>query len=442
MARKKKPQKTATLQISGLSHEGRGIAKEDGKITFVFGALTDETVNVLYTHSRGKFNEANTTEVISPASNRVTPACEYFGICGGCSLQHLKHEDQISHKQSTLQELLKHQANAEPQQWLDPITDKSLGYRRKARLSVRHVAGKQKVLVGFRERYSRFVANIDHCAILHPSIGEHLDDISAMLFTLEQRDHIPQIEVAVTDSVSALIIRHLTPLPEHDLEILKNFAIEFKLHIYLQPKGIDSIYLFQPEKDDDKLRYTLKQDKLTLAFHPAQFTQINHAINDKMIIQAINLLDLKPSDKVLDLFCGIGNFSLPAAKHSQFVTGVEGAKDAVEQAKENAVINNIDNTTFHTANLFEDCEHLPWATQRYDKLIIDPPRSGAEQILALLPHWQPDKIIYVSCNPATLARDTKQILAAGYQLTNTGIMDMFPHTQHVEAMALFTRITS
>ena len=410
MARKKRQQKSATLQVTGLSHEGRGISKADGKITFVFGALPDETVNVLYTCSRGKFDEADTTDVITPAKNRVSPPCEYFTMCGGCSLQHLKHEDQLRHKQASLGELLLHQAGTVPQEWLAPITDQTLGYRRKARLSVRHVPGKQKVLVGFRERNSRFVANIDHCAVLHPSVGKHLTDMSDMLYTLEQRDHIPQIEVAITDTATALIIRHLESLAENDLNILRKFADQFNYYIYLQPKGVDSIHLFHPNKDDDKLSYTLQQDNLTLRFHPAQFTQINQPINDKMITQAIKLLDLQPTDNVLDLFCGIGNFSLPAAKHSHTVIGIEGANDAVEQAKQNAKLNNINNTTFHTANLFNDCSHFSWATQRYDKLIIDPPRSGAEQVLAMLSHWQPHKIAYVSCNPSTLARDTKHII--------------------------------
>ena len=437
----KKQQKTATLQITALSHEGRGIAKEDGKITFVFGALPNETVKVLYTYTRGKFNEANTTEVITAADNRVSPPCQYFGTCGGCGLQHLKHADQIHHKQATLSELLLHQASATPKQWLAPITDQQLGYRRKARLSVRHVAGKQKVLVGFRERYSRYVANIDHCVILHPSVGQHINDISDMLYTLEQRDHIAQIEVAITDDTSALIIRHLQPLPEHDLDILKQFADTFNFQIYLQPKGIKTIHLFHPENINDKLSYTLQQDNITLEFHPSQFTQINQAINDKMIIQAIELLDLQPTDSVLDLFCGIGNFSLPAARHSQHVTGIEGADDAVKQAQDNAHLNNIENTEFHCANLFEACADFDWAKQSYDKVIIDPPRSGAEYILTLLPTLQPKRIVYVSCNPATLARDSQYIIAAGYRLENAGIMDMFPHTQHVEAMALFVRNT-
>ena len=434
-----KPNLTTEATITGLSHEGRGICKIDEKTTFVFGGLPDETVVLTYRKKRNKFDEATVTEVLKQSDLRVKPPCEFFGLCGGCSLQHMQHNYQLEHKQKTLLELLQHQANTQPEEILTPLTALQLGYRRKARLSVNYVPKKEKVMVGFRERRGRYVADMNSCKVLHPNIGEKISAFSTLFYNLENKPEIKQLEVAITDTVTAVIIRHMKPFCDSDLKQLEIFAEQHQLHIYLQPKGVDSIHLFYPKQTYDKLNYKLPEFELIMEFHPAQFTQVNQEINEKMLSQAVNLLDLQPTDKVLDLFCGIGNFTLPCAKTAAKVIGFEGAGDAVKQARQNAEINNIDNCEFFTEDLFNETDYHPVLTQKFDKVILDPPRSGAQEVLKLLPKWQAERIVYVSCNPATFARDAKAITEQGYKLMKAGIIDMFPHTQHVEVMALFQK---
>lgn len=434
-----KPNLTSEAKITGLSHEGRGICKIEEKTTFVFGGLPEETVILTYKKRRNKFDEATVTEVIEASPLRIEPPCEFFGLCGGCSLQHMQHDFQLEHKQKTLLELLQHQASTQPQEILTPLTAAQLGYRRKARLSVNYVPKKEKVMVGFRERRGRYVADMDSCKVLHPNIGERIAAFSALFFDLENKPEVKQLEVAVTDTATAVIIRHMKPFCDSDLKQLSDFAKKHKLHLYLQPKGVDSIHLFYPKQQYDKLHYTLPEFNLIMEFHPSQFTQVNQEINEKMLSQAIRLLDLQPNDKVLDLFCGIGNFTLPCARTAAKVIGFEGAGDAVKQARLNAEINNIDNCEFFTEDLFTETDYHPILLQKFDKVILDPPRSGAQEVLKLLPKWQTNLIVYVSCNPATFARDTKSITEQGYKLAKTGIIDMFPHTQHVEVMALFQK---
>jgi 23S rRNA (uracil1939-C5)-methyltransferase len=274
---------------------------------------------------------------------------------------------------------------------------------------------------------------------LDPRVGLLIEEMSQWLHSLSIKENIPQLELASTDDECALIIRHLEPFIEEDLAKLRTFAQTHQLKLYLQPKGIDSIYLFEPPAADPKLYYRLAEQNLNFQFHPAQFTQVNHEINQLMIKQALHLLDLQPDDRVLDLFCGIGNFSLPIAQLAGQVIGVEGDESSVVQAKTNATINQIANVDFYSSNLFADIQGQPWAKLKYQKILLDPPRAGAFEIIGQFQKWQPEKIVYVSCNPATLARDAKSLIAQGYTLQSAGIMDMFPHTQHVEVMALFCK---
>ena len=330
-------------------------------------------------------------------------------------------------------------AHTKPNEILPPLVANIWGYRNKARMGVKYVPGKNKVLVGFREKDSRYLANLVQCEVLHPSVGMHLTDISDMLYKLEARDKIPQIEVAVDDYDTALIIRHLTDLCESDLNQLKQFAEDFKYKLYLQPKGIDTIHQVYPEPPE-LMHYRLDDYNVELQFEPYQFTQVNSEINKKMIARAIELLEVTKEDNVLDLFCGLGNFTLPIATKCKSIIGVEGDADSIKQAQANAALNDIQNAKFYCANLFEPPYNREWSQQRFDKVLLDPPRTGAKQVIDFFNQWQPQKIVYVSCNPATLARDAALIIEQGYTLQKAGVMDMFPHTQHVESIALFEKV--
>ncbi len=436
--RKRIPTDIITAHVTQLNHEGRGIAHIDGKATFIFGALPNETVQFKYTQCHSKFDEGNAIEIGEKSDDRVTPLCKHFGICGGCSLQHLSGDAQRAHKQNVLLEHFQHQAQCAPQELLAPLYAHPWGYRRRARLSVKFVPKKNAVLVGFRERNSSFVANIIQCETLHPSVGHKIKPISECLMTLEAKASIPQIEVAIGDTITAIIVRHLTELPKSDIEKLITLSIENHFYLYLQPKGHDTIHCVYPEHPE-KLFYDIPSENIKIHFKPAQFTQINQDINLKMIARAIELLELKSTDRVLDLFCGIGNFSLPIAKHTGHVVGVEGSDEAILQAKENAVSNHIPNTAFYTADLSADLASHSWADAQYDKILLDPPRAGAKELMPSLSRWNPQRIVYVSCNPITLARDTQHLLQLGYRLEKAGVMDMFPHTEHIEAIALFVK---
>lgn len=437
--KKKLPQDPTTATTTRLSHDGRGITQIEGKTTFLFGALAHETVQFQYTQMRGQFDEGTTTAVLDASPDRVTPKCPHFGVCGGCSLQHMDPAAQRTFKEAALLDLLAHQAKIIPHAVLPPITSPPWGYRRKARIGLKCVPKKEKVIVGFRERNGRFITDATRCEVLHPSVGEALEALSACLFQLTTRAHLPQIEVAVDDTQTAIILRHLVPLPPEDLAQLEAFCEAHAWRLYLQPGGADSISLHSPQGVDPALSYRLPQYDLTLAFMPQQFTQINATVNLQMIDQAITLLDLNENDRVLDLFCGIGNFSLPLAQRAAHVVGVEGDESAVAQATHNAQINGLTQATFHYADLFETPYNGDWAAQRYDKILLDPPRAGAQAVVSHIAQWDPKRIVYVSCNPATLARDAAILHAKQYQLSAVGILDMFPHTQHVEAMALFEK---
>lgn len=443
MSRRRRKQKLPAepqhAVIENLSHEGRGVARIDGKTVFIEGALPGETVMFRYTRRRSRHDEGVVTEVLTASSQRVVPPCEYYGMCGGCSLQHLDPGAQIAHKQSVLLDDLQHIGKVRPEEVLPPLTGPLWGYRQKARLGVRYVRKKERVLVGFREKHSAFLADMRRCKILAPQIGERLEDLSALIGRLSGYDRIAQIEVALGDEGAALIFRNLVQLTDTDHDLLSEFGRQFDFQIYLQPKGPDSVHLLWP--GSATLRYALPEQGVTLEFLPNDFTQVNTAINRDMVTRAIGLLQPAPTDRVLELFCGLGNFSLPVAKQVRQVVGVEGDAGLVARARENASRNGIGNVEFNSANLLDDVRDQPWLRrQQYDKLLLDPPRSGAAEVIPQLAGAGARRIVYVACNPATLARDAGMLVHdQGYRLVSAGVMDMFPHTAHVESIALFVK---
>lgn len=427
------------LTIDRFSHEGRGIASIDGKLAFVEGALPGETVRATYFATHKKYDELRTEAVLSASSDRVTPPCAHFSICGGCSLQHMSREAQISFKQGVLAEQFRHFGGIEPQEWLPPLLDAELGYRRKARLGVKFVIKKDELLVGFREKQSNFLADIRQCEVLDARIGHELTALREMINGLVMRDRIPQIEVAAGDEAVALVFRHMEPLPDSDVAALTAFCAARSWHLYLQPGGNDSVHKVWPADGEERLYYALPDFGLTMAFHPMDFTQVNAGLNRRMMNLALELLDPQAADRVLDLFCGLGNFTLPLATRAKEVIGVEGIQAMADRGSENARRNGLSNVSFYAQDLFVDFSQQPWARQGFDRILIDPARSGAEEVVKYLPRFKAKRVVYVSCNPATLARDAGLLKEAGYKLLKAGVMDMFTHTTHVESIAVFEK---
>ena len=435
--RRKLKSKIYEIEIESLSHEGRGISHIDNKVIFTRGALPGEKVMASRTLSRAKYEEADVVEVIKPSGDRIDPKCAVYGICGGCSFQHLSSLNQINAKHDWLQSAFMGQAKVQPKEWLEPLQVESWGYRRKARLGVRYVAKKEKVLVGFRERKSSFVTVMSRCEVLHPSIGDNLELLSECIESLSIKEHVPQIEVAIAEQDTILILRHLQPLNDNDEEILNDFAKKLSITWYLQSGGLDTI---KPLSNPVQLTYSLPKHDIVMSFLPNDFTQVNFELNKKMISLAIDLLDLNEKDNVIDLFCGLGNFTLPISRYANEVVGIEGDRGLVERAKANAEANDISNASFYKADLFEDVSGFEWFRGRnYNKALIDPARTGAIEIVELLPKLNVERLVYVSCNPATLARDTARLIDLGFSLESAGVMDMFPQTAHVESIALFVR---
>ena len=434
--RKRLPEPVSAVTIESLGHDGRGVTHLEGKAVFIDGALPGEVVSFEYLSSRRKFDEGRVTGILQASPDRVEPKCPHFGLCGGCSLQHMAPGAQIRAKQQVLLDNLRHIGKVEPGTVLPALTGEVWGYRTKGRLGAKDVIKKGRVLVGFREKRSPYVADLSRCEVLHPSIGEKLPELSALIEQLEARARIPQIEVAVTESATALVFRHLDPLSEADIEKLQQFAAEHAFQVYLQAAGPDSVQPLHPQQGP--LSYRLPVQDIEIQFRPTDFTQINTGINAQMIARVLEMLALSAADRVLDLFCGLGNFTLPMARHAGAVTGVEGESGLVSRARENARLNGIDNVTFHTANLVEDQVEATWAGGGYNKVLLDPPRSGAAEVLDVLGNIRPDRIVYVSCHPGSLARDAGILVnEKGYRLASAGVMDMFPHTAHVESIALF-----
>lgn len=442
MAKKRKPRvslELVTATIESLSHDGRGIARIENKTVFVDGALPGEDVIFSYVNHKKNYDEAIVKEICSASELRVSPRCEYFGVCGGCNLQHLQHAAQVEFKQKDLLDKLERIGKTKPEEVLPPLTSEEWGYRRKARLGAKLVAKKGRVLVGFREKRKPYLADMLRCEVLHPSVGEHLDALSDLIGELSIPDKIPQVEVAIGDEIKGLVFRHLEPLSNADQQALVRFGEQREFQIYLQPKGPDTIHCIWPESPLP-LSYTHPDFDVTLEFEPSDFTQVNTGINRQMVKRAVDLLELSADETVLDLFCGLGNFSLPLARVAKQVVGVEGDAGLVKRASDNAARNGLTNVEFHLADLFSDFTQAPWISS-VDKLLIDPPRSGALEVSCLLNRFQPKRVVYVSCDPGTLARDVEEIVhRQGYRLLKAGIMDMFPHTAHVESIAVFERI--
>ena len=437
--RKSIPSTPVAAKIESFAHDLRGVTHVNNKAVFVDGALPGEEVEFVYTDIRRDFAEARIERVITPAPNRIEPRCPHFGVCGGCSLQHLDEAEQINIKQNLLMEQFRRIGKVEPAEIWPPLTGPHWGYRHKARLGVKWVVKKGKVLVGFREKASSFLAELETCLVLHPKVGERLQDLSALIESLSIRDQIPQIEVAVGDERAALVFRVLTAPSPEDLEWLRGFAQRFEFDLYLQPKGPDSIVASWPD-NPPLLGYQLSDNNVEFRFQPTDFTQVNVAINRKMVNRVMETLDPQATDEILDLFCGIGNFTLPLARKATHVIGIEGGVEAVARARQNAVDNGLDNVAFHVADLTQEQDSTLWANRKYDKVLLDPSRAGAMEILAYAKKWAASRIVYVSCNPSTLARDAGILVnELGYRLVKAGVMDMFPHTTHVESIALFER---
>ncbi len=435
------PEESVEVEITAMSNEGRGIAHVDDRTVFIDQALVGERVLFKYTRLTSKIAEGGAVEVLQASELRVEPKCDAFKMCGGCSLQHMSSQAQIELKQAMLLDQLKHN-EVTPEEVLPPLLGPEYGYRHKARLGVRYVHKKEKVLVGFRERNSSFITETTRCEVLHPSVGEIIDDLARCINRLEEKRTIPQIEVAVGDNQTVLVFRHLEILSDSDRQILSDFCKQNSLVCYLQAGKPDDLELLYPQQAES-LYYQLptRAAELKIEFQPSDFTQVNPEINKRMVSNTIDYLDLNKTDVVLDLFSGLGNFSLAMAGQCKQVTAVEGSLVMVKKARDNASLNNIENVEFIYADLYSD-EVLtaPWLKQKYDKILLDPPRSGAAAILPALKKMQAKVIVYVSCHPATLARDANVLVhELGYKLTKAGIMNMFPHTGHVESIAVFEK---
>ena len=424
-------------RIETLSHDGRGIARLEGKTVFVDGALPGERVLLRYRSQRRSFDEGEVVEVMESSPLRRSPKCPHFGTCGGCRLQHLDGGAQIEAKQRVLLDNLRRLGGVAPDAVLPPLTGPAWGYRRKARLGVKYVRKKGRVLVGFRERHSALVADLQRCEVLHPSVGERIADLAALIASLEARERIAQIEVAVSDDTTALVLRNLDPLSDTDRARVAAFGRAQRLQMWLQPAGPDSA---QPlEADAPPLTYRLPEADVTLEFTPTDFTQINAAVNNAMVTSALTLLEPQ-GRRVLDLFCGLGNFTLPLARQARAVVGVEGDSGLIARAVGNAARNGIGNVRFHTCDLAGPLDQEPWIGEGFDRVLLDPPRSGALEVLPALGRLGAERVVYVSCHPATLARDVGLLVQQhGYRLQAAGVMDMFPHTAHVESIALLVR---
>ncbi|MGE3919483.1 MAG: 23S rRNA (uracil(1939)-C(5))-methyltransferase RlmD [Gammaproteobacteria bacterium] len=429
-----------TAHIKGLSHDGRGIAHIDGKVVFIDQALPGETVTFQYRKRSKNYAEGIAIDIQNPSADRVQPKCQHFSICGGCSLQHINHEAQLALKQNNLLEQLQHFGQVKPKTILPTIVGPTFAYRHKARLGVKWVAKKNKVLVGFREKSSHFLADLELCEVLSPPVGQLLNPLSQLIAQFSIKESIPQIEVAIGTDKTALIFRHLVPFNETDLALLKAFAQTHQIAIYLQPKSLDSIHLYWPNDTDEQITYLLPEYDIKFVYHPSAFAQVNPFINQQMIKQALELLAVDKNEIVLDLFCGFGNFTLPLAKFTKEVIGIEGNAQAVSQGTQNAALNHMNNVRFLVEDLNKPENFGAWSRQSYDKILLDPPRLGAQELLPTIADIKPKRIVYISCNPATLARDAGILVNQyQYQLTQVGIMDMFPQTSHVESMAVFEK---
>ena len=439
MARKKR-REPETATIESATHDGRGIAAVSGKKVFVAGALPGEEVEFIRRKSRRNYDEAELLQVLTPSADRIEARCEAFGRCGGCSLQHVSAEYQRDIKSQTLRDNLERIGKVVPDSWLETITAPVWNYRRRARLAVKDVPAKGRTLVGFRERHAPYITDMHRCEVLAVPVDGWLDALSEMIGKLSIRARLPQIEVAIAENALALVFRVLDAPSDEDQQLLREFGAERNCRIYLQPAGLDSLQLIEPPEMVEPLCYTLPEFDIRIDFEPVDFVQVNSDINRLMVHRAIELLQPGPDDRVLDLFCGIGNFSLPLARRSATVLGIEGEKTLVERAARNALNNDLNNVEFRVADLNKIDGTEAWVKAGWDRVLLDPARSGALEVVSRMKLLGPERIVYVSCHPGTLARDAAVLVhEQGYKLESAGIIDMFPHTAHVESIAVFTR---
>lgn len=441
------------FKVETLSHEGRGIAhygtetnhpsEKQGKKVFIRYALPGETVKAQITHQAKKLEEADNIQLLSdPSPYRVEPICPHFGVCGGCNMQHIHPDEQIRLKHNVLKSHLEHFAGLQPEQWLAPLRSTRTDYRHKARIGVRYLPKQNQLLMGFREAQSNHLIEIKTCKILDQQLDSALPELKVLLESLTGKAAIGHIELAKGDSEIALLIRHTEKLKDVDVNRLREYALQKQWQLYLQPAGVDSLHRVDDPQASMQLHYRLNDFDIEFGFNPTDFTQVNPTVNPQMVKMACDLLDLQHGDSVLDLFCGLGNFSLPLARQvgaNGNVVAVEGSEEMVKRGTENALNNGITNVTFYAQDLTKDFSQFSWANQGFDALLIDPPRAGAEQVMHYVPNFGAKKIVYVSCDPATLARDAGILSQYGYQLRKAGVMDMFTHTGHVESIALFEK---
>lgn len=424
--------------VVDLSHDARGVARIDGKTVFVDDALPGERVLLRRTGRGRSFDEARLERVLLASPRRIAPGCAHFGLCGGCALQHLDPAAQLEFKQSQLIESLGRIGGVAPERILPPLTGPAWGYRRRARLGVRFVTAKGRVLVGFRERSAPYVADLRACPVLAPPADGLIEPLAALIGSLSIATRVPQVEVAVADDACALVLRTLEPPTPVDREKLCAFEARWRVRLYLQPGGTDTVVPLAG--DGPPLHYTLRAFGLRIEFGPVDFIQVNGPLNEAMVERAVELLDVPPDAEVLDLYCGLGNFTLALASRARAVTGVEGEATLVARARANAASNTVANATFHASDLATRTFAEPWAARRYERVLLDPPRAGARDVLQVVGGCGASRVVYISCHPGSLARDAGDLVRDhGFRLVAAGVMDMFPHTMHVEAMAVFDR---
>ncbi len=427
--------------VESLDHDGRGVAHVEGKAIFIEGALPGERVAYATLRRKPTFESARAEAILKASSQRVTPRCPHFGVCGGCSMQHLEPRAQVAIKQRVLEDVFWHIARLKPENILPPILGPAWGYRRRARLTVRRVPKKGGVLVGFHEKRSSYVAVMDSCAILPAPISALLPELKVLVGALSIAERLPQIEVAVGDAPAALVFRILGPLTSADETRLRAFADQHGVHVYLQAGGPDTATIFHPPQAPWPA-YCLPDFDVAVRFRPTDFTQVNHDLNRVLVRRALGLLKVHPGERIADMFCGLGNFTLPLARMGARVVGIEGSAPLIARAKENAAANGLaECIDYLVADLFAVTPEMLAGWGRFDKMLIDPPREGAVALVKSLGEDAPPRIVYVSCNPATLARDAAVLVhEKGYRLVAAGIANMFPHTSHVESVALFERL--
>jgi 23S rRNA (uracil1939-C5)-methyltransferase len=431
-----KPSEVIEADIVDLAHDGRGVARIDGKAVFVDGALPGERVRLRVIKRRRHLDEAGLVEVLTASPDRVVPACAHFGLCGGCSLQHLSAPAQLAAKERQLLDNLERIGRVRPERVLAPLRGPAWAYRRRARLGVKYVHKKGRVLAGFREREKPYLADLQRCEVLQEPLANLPRDLAALVETLDIREQIPQVEVAGGDAAIALVFRVLKAPGPQDTEKIAAFGAQQGVQIFLQTGGLDTV---QPlAQDYPPLRYAVDGGRVGIEFGPVDFIQVNREINASMVDAALELLLPTGNDTALDLFCGLGNFTLPLARRAARVVGIEGDAALVAKAAANAGRNGIGNAAFFRENLFEPTQFGPWANEHYDLVLLDPPRAGAAALLARMAHWRPRRVVYISCHPGSLARDAENLVySLGFKLTCAGVMDMFPQTTHVESIAVF-----